>query len=340
MPDTSRMYINADDYIARVQLGQLFEGYVIGWGKAYKRKVVIMPNNQNGYNPVPIERCEDSFCKSYDVQEMDLSLEMIRQSWEGAAVNGEVVHIVKSGETLKSISELYNMTEENLKRLNVGGSLQVGQRLLLFSRDVGKNDAGILQMVASAATVVALAGYAIPNMPKNVSTLSLCESGRFTYEYKGVTRTAVQDFCYNKYCSKELVAAGKAKFMTNISRIKLAGSIGTAASFIGATLSSYEASKKDASLMTYADAAVGLSGVVTDFSSHYTGVQIPVIGEFVAYYGICRMTWDTFWEVGRQYGPLKWVNENTGYRGREKRQEKELDKLNEKLLDRLKREGY
>lgn len=340
MPDTSRMYIRADDYMAKVRLGIPFEGYVIGWGKAYIRKAVIMPGNQNGYNPVACEHWEDTCCKSLSIQEIDQSAEMVRQSWEGAAVNGEVVHTVQPEENLKFISQLYNTTEENLRRLNGTENVQVGQRLVVFSRSADKNDDSMLQMLASGANVAALAGYAIPNLPENARTLDIYQRGRFTYEYKGKMHTAVNDFCYNKYCSEELVAAGKAKFMTNVGRLKFIGGMGTAASLVGAGISSNAVTKENANWVTYADATVGWTGVATDLATRFMGIEIPVVGEFIAYYGVCRITWDTFWEIGRQSGPLKMIHENIGYKGQEKRKKKELDKFNKYLLERLEREGY
>ena len=42
----------------------------------------------------------------------------------------------------------------------------------------------------------------------------------------------------------------------------------------------------NASTLTYLDFGVGLTDIATSAASYFTGVQIPVVGEFVALYGI------------------------------------------------------
>ena len=55
--------------------------------------------------------------------------------------------------------------------------------------------------------------------------------------------------------------------------------------------------------ITFADAGVGTIGGITSLSAYFYGVQIPVVGEFVAVYGVARLTWDVFYNLGANYGP-------------------------------------
>ncbi len=63
-------------------------------------------------------------------------------------------------------------------------------------------------------------------------------------------------------------------------------------------------------LTTYVDAGVGVMGVIASGASYFYGVQIPVVGEFVAVYGAARITWDVFYHLGSQYGPSTWYGTN------------------------------
>lgn len=56
--------------------------------------------------------------------------------------------------------------------------------------------------------------------------------------------------------------------------------------------------------ITYVDAGVGTAGVLSSLAYYYTGIQAPVIGEFVAVYGTLRLTWDVFYNLGANYGPI------------------------------------
>ena len=58
--------------------------------------------------------------------------------------------------------------------------------------------------------------------------------------------------------------------------------------------------------VTYVDAGVGTAGILSSAASYYAGVQIPYVGEAVAIYGTMRLTWDTFFYLGANYGPSKW----------------------------------
>ena len=68
----------------------------------------------------------------------------------------------------------------------------------------------------------------------------------------------------------------------------------------------YDIATNNQNLFTLTDATVGTAGTMTWIASHYAGVQIPVVGEFVAIYGTLRLTWDVSFYLGYYYGPSTW----------------------------------
>lgn len=56
--------------------------------------------------------------------------------------------------------------------------------------------------------------------------------------------------------------------------------------------------------ITFIDAGVGTVGVMSSLASYYSGIQIPYVGEGVAVYGTLRLTWDVFYNLGANYGPV------------------------------------
>jgi len=63
-------------------------------------------------------------------------------------------------------------------------------------------------------------------------------------------------------------------------------------------------SDQGAGLIDYFDAGFGTAGVMNSTKGLLFGSSIPVVGEVVALYGIFRLTWDVFWDLGAQYGPF------------------------------------
>ena len=43
---------------------------------------------------------------------------------------------------------------------------------------------------------------------------------------------------------------------------------------------------------------------MSSLASYYSGIEIPYIGEGVAVYGTLRLTWDGFYNLGANYGPI------------------------------------
>lgn len=75
-------------------------------------------------------------------------------------------------------------------------------------------------------------------------------------------------------------------------------------------MSYYDIATDNASPITYADAAVGSAGTMALAANYFYGVEIPVVGEAVALYGIMRLAWDISYDYGRTNGPSTWFGDN------------------------------
>ena len=91
---------------------------------------------------------------------------------------------------------------------------------------------------------------------------------------------------------------------------KLGKAVGNGSDVLGTGIAYYQIAKGTAQPITYVDASVGTVAVLTTGASYFYGVQIPVVGEFVAIYGALRLTWDVSYSLGAQYGPSKWYGTN------------------------------
>ncbi len=58
--------------------------------------------------------------------------------------------------------------------------------------------------------------------------------------------------------------------------------------------------------ITWVDAGVGTVGLGASISTYFTGIEVPVVVEFVAIYGALRLSWDVGFYMGANYGPSKW----------------------------------
>lgn len=56
--------------------------------------------------------------------------------------------------------------------------------------------------------------------------------------------------------------------------------------------------------ITYVDAGVGTVGLMNTIALYYAGVQVPYVGEVVVVYGTLRLTWDVFYNLGTNWGPI------------------------------------
>jgi hypothetical protein len=63
-------------------------------------------------------------------------------------------------------------------------------------------------------------------------------------------------------------------------------------------------SNQGARLIDYFDAGFGSAGIVNSTKELLFRSSIPIVGEVVALYGVFRLTWDVFYDLGAQYGPF------------------------------------
>lgn len=83
---------------------------------------------------------------------------------------------------------------------------------------------------------------------------------------------------------------------------KLGTRLSTGAGTISTYMAYIEIIKGREQPITYVDAGVGTIGLAASYASYFHGVEIPVVGEFIAIYGVLRLSWD----VGLNFGPSKW----------------------------------
>ena len=98
--------------------------------------------------------------------------------------------------------------------------------------------------------------------------------------------------------------------ITTYSLSKVGTGVSTGASVVTTYMSYNQIYNGEAQPITYVDAGVGTAGILAAGASYFYGVQIPVVGEFVAVYGALRLTWDVSFYLGTKYGPSKWYGTN------------------------------
>ncbi len=87
---------------------------------------------------------------------------------------------------------------------------------------------------------------------------------------------------------------------------KVGNGVSAGANVVTTGIAYYQIANGTQQPITYVDAGVGTMGIIASGASYFYGVQIPVVGEFVAVYGVTRVTWDVFFNLGANYGPSKW----------------------------------
>ena len=98
--------------------------------------------------------------------------------------------------------------------------------------------------------------------------------------------------------------------ITTYSLSKVGTGVSTGANVVITYMSYNQIYNGEAQPITYVDAGVGTAGILAAGASYFYGVQIPVVGEFVAVYGALRLTWDVSFYLGTKYGPSKWYGTN------------------------------
>ena len=87
----------------------------------------------------------------------------------------------------------------------------------------------------------------------------------------------------------------------------LGGKISAGAGLVNTGMSYYNIVNGTASPITYVDAGIGSAGVYNTALKYVSPAdEIPVVGEFVAFYGLLRLSWDFGSYMGERYGPSTW----------------------------------
>ncbi len=94
--------------------------------------------------------------------------------------------------------------------------------------------------------------------------------------------------------------------ITTYSLSKVGSGVSTGGNLVGTGIAYYQIADGSAQPITYVDAGLGTMGIIASGASYFYGVQIPFVGGAVAVYGVTRITWDVFYNLGSNYGPSKW----------------------------------
>lgn len=145
-------YISLDVFMGKyASTGDLYKGYVIGYGYVNIVQRVGHPLHLNGRNPRPelVPYTERHFQL---VSEMvpDRSPEMVHKSLKGLFTNGEAVITVKAGMTLSGIASVFNVTVDDLARWNHiedPDKIVVGQKITV--QDKRKEEGDLLNDIAT-----------------------------------------------------------------------------------------------------------------------------------------------------------------------------------------------
>lgn len=145
-------YISLDVFMAKyASTGDLYKGYVIGYGYVNIVERVDHPLNLNGRNPCPdlVPYSERHF-KLIPEMVPDRSPEMVYKSLKGLFTNGEAVITVKAGMTLSGIASVFNVTVNDLVRWNHiedPNKIVVGQKITV--QDKRKEEGDLLKDIAT-----------------------------------------------------------------------------------------------------------------------------------------------------------------------------------------------
>lgn len=101
---------------------------------------------------------------------------------------------------------------------------------------------------------------------------------------------------------------GSVAKITTYSVSKMGGYVSFGAGAAGTGLAYYQLANGTGSTMTLPDALVGSAGLINTISPYFEGVEIPVVGQCVAFYG-----WIRFWsDLGYNYPVSTWFrNDDT-----------------------------
>jgi hypothetical protein len=147
--------------------------------------------------------------------------------------------------------------------------------------------------IGTANTINDVIGVAGDGVSLSKGTFRLTKSGLFSPGYYSSGWRTGNQYVKNLY-----------------SVSKVGRGVGNGADLLGTGIAYYQIANGTQQPITYVDAGVGTAGIIASGASYFYGVQIPVVGEFVAVYGAARLTWDVFYNLGANYGPTNWYGTN------------------------------
>jgi hypothetical protein len=321
MPHYNDVYISQQDFEICLHHGMRYDGFVEGVGYAYSSNFTIPPVHFQKYNPPGRVHDDESFFQNGFIQYLDTSPEM-------RLMSVKYQHKVKSGDTLTSISAKYGVSIQSIMDANSGidwegerrgdrifageelelpneakenhsensksegfvsGNPFLGptvaranfeQRLSaeLYSGDNAQSQRGGFGNVVSG---VGLGGAVASNID---GTFRLAKSGKFSLGYYA------SGWKGNQYV--------KATYSVS----KAGARVSTGVCILSTGMAYNEILSGNSHAITYADAAIGSIGLSSSLASYYSGIQIPVIGFFVAIYGSARLGWDLGASLAPKYG--------------------------------------
>lgn len=145
---------------------------------------------------------------------------------------------------------------------------------------------GVAPLSGYALSVVGVSGSVASNID---GTFRLFKSGSFSPGYYSSGWSSGNQYIKNLY-----------------SVSKVGSRVSSGASVLSTGMAYNKILRGNQTAITYADATVGTLGLSASAASYFTGVQIPVVGKFVAVYGAARLGWDIGWNLGIRYGPSTW----------------------------------
>ncbi len=170
-------------------------------------------------------------------------------------------------------------------RTTITFSTPINQKGANFVNNMGVSSKNVMSTVNDVSNGIAIGGFVTGLVD---GTFRVAKSGEFSLGY---------------YASGWSKGNQYVKSLYSVS--KLGANINTGASII-TTGYSYNKiiNEGNRDLITYTDAAVGSIGLTTTAATYFSGIEIPVVGFFVACYGSARAGWDFGASLAPKYGPI------------------------------------
>ena len=334
------VYITIEDFALLQERGRIYEGFVIGLGYAFKHSSLINPPYFNGYlhtEYIPAQVNRFSLVRN---QYVDNSPEMIERSINGSTSNGEKLYIVQKDDTLLGISKQCGVSMDSLikwNKLKDPNKIQVGQKLIVSEQSrnllgdyLEDNSEGHIYYGTlnsemfipnlrprEVADLVSTAASTYGFLPKTQFYNQSAKNGLFVYEKNGEWIARSNRYYGNQSQSASMIQEYKNSFQKTIRFNKMIEGGGLGLSVYSFVSNIYDVYNGDINSFSYTDISVGAMGVVQGSASYFSGIEIPIVGEFVLLYGTFRFGWD----MGEKYGISQWGSFYRQYKERKRRKE-------------------